>query len=186
MRPVILQTVRLVLDQPTLADVDLVTEYCQDPIFEKFMLTPWPYQRSDAEKFIGTVIPMLWDDDLEYTWALRHDGEFLGLVGFRTRANDVGYWLGAPHRGHGFMPEALGAVADFAFERSPRALHWECIPGNLASAGVARTSGFTFLGEGASLYPDRRGAKAVAWRGSLSPTDSREPKPGWPVSTPGV
>jgi RimJ/RimL family protein N-acetyltransferase len=181
MKPVVLTTARLVLDQPTLDDVDLTTEYCQDPIFEGFMLTPWPYRRSDAEKFVGTVIPMLWDDDVEYTWALRHEGEFLGLVGFRVRAHDIGYWVGAPHRGKGFMPEAVGAVADFAFERSQRALVWECIPGNLASAMVARKAGFSFLGEGISLYLDRGGAEAVAWRGNLAPTDSREPKPGWPV-----
>ena len=57
------------------------------------------------------------------------------------------------------MPEALGAVADFAFDLGRRPLLWECIPGNLASASVARKAGFTYLGEGASLYPDRAGAK---------------------------
>jgi RimJ/RimL family protein N-acetyltransferase len=182
MKPVELRTPRLVLDQPTPADIDRVTEYCRDPIFERFMLTPWPYERSHAETFLETVIPNGWADDLEYTWALRHEGAFLGLIGFRTRVNDVGYWLGAPHRGHGFMPEALGAVADFAFERSQRQLLWECIPGNLASATVARKAGFTYLGEGPSLYPDRNGAEAVAWQGSLAPSDSREPKPGWPLT----
>jgi RimJ/RimL family protein N-acetyltransferase len=181
MKPVALRTARLVLDQPTLDDVDLVTEYCQDPIFERFMLTPWPYERSHAESFLGTVIPNGWEDDAEYTWALRSEGAFLGLIGYRTRVNDIGYWLGAPHRGRGFMLEALGAVADFAFERSPRELLWECIPGNLASATVARKAGFQYLGDGPSLYPDRAGAKAIAWRGTLAPTDSREPKPGWPA-----
>jgi RimJ/RimL family protein N-acetyltransferase len=181
MKPVTLRTPRLTLDQPTLADVDLVTEYCQDPVFETFMLTPWPYQRSDAETFVGTVIPMHWNDDTEYTWALRREGEFLGLIGFRTRAHDIGYWLGAPHRGNGFMPEAVSAVAEFAFARSERPLLWECIPGNLASATVARKSGFTFLGEDVSLYPDRSGAEAIAWHGRLAPDDSREPKPDWPA-----
>jgi RimJ/RimL family protein N-acetyltransferase len=181
-KPPTLETPRLVLDQPTSADAALVTEYCQDPIFERFMLTPWPYERAHAEVFIGTVVPAGWQDDVEYTWALRHDGDFLGLIGFRVRANDIGFWLGAPHRGQGFMPEATGAVADFAFTRSPRALHWECIPGNLASASVARKAGFEWLGDGPSLYPDRRGSEPIAWRGVLRPEDSRDPKPGWPDS----
>ncbi len=181
MKPVTLRTERLTLDQPRLDDIDLVVDYCQDPIFETYMLTPWPYERVHAETFIGTVVPMRWTDDVEYTWALRFDGNFLGLIGFRVGANDIGFWLGAPHRGHGYMPEATGAVADFAFARSERPLHWECIPGNLASVSVARKAGFTWLGEGPSLYPDRRGAEALAWRGSLRPTDSRDPKPGWPV-----
>jgi RimJ/RimL family protein N-acetyltransferase len=181
MRPVTLETERLVLDQPTLADVDVVTEYCQDPVFERFMLTPWPYRRADAEKFLGTVVPMMWEDDVEYTWALRSSGELLGLIGYRTRASDVGFWLGGPHRGHGYMPEALDAVIDWVFERTDRPILWECIPGNASSASVARSRGFTWLGEGESLYRDRAGAKAVAWRATLSPSDSREPKPGWPA-----
>jgi RimJ/RimL family protein N-acetyltransferase len=180
-KPVELRTARLVLDQPTADDVDLVTEYCQDPVFETFMLTPWPYRRSDAERFVGTIIPMLWEEDAEYTWAMRHEREFLGLIGFRTGPNDVGYWLGGPHRGRGFMAEALAVVADFAFERSRRDLLWECVPGNVASATVARKAGFTFTGEAKSLYRDRAGAEAIAWSGRLSADDSREPKPGWPV-----
>jgi RimJ/RimL family protein N-acetyltransferase len=180
MKPVTLRSARLVLDQPTLADVDLVTEYCQDPIFEKFMLTPWPYGRSDAEKFVGTVIPLMWEDDTEYSWALRLGSEFLGLIGYRTKAHDIGYWLGAPHRGHGYMPEAVAAVADWVFDRTTEAIFWECIPGNASSAAVARKCGFSYLGESVSLYPDRSGEEAVAWRGTLAPDDSREPKPGWP------
>jgi RimJ/RimL family protein N-acetyltransferase len=181
MKPVTLTSARLLLDQPTLADVDLVAESCQDPIFERFMLTPWPYERSDAETFVGTVVPQGWADDVEYTWALRHSGLFLGLIGYRTRDSDIGYWLGVPHRGHGFMPEALAAVTDWVFERSDRSIRWECVPGNFASVSVARSGGFTWLGEGASLYPDRGGQPAVAWRGILSPSDSRDPKPGWPA-----
>jgi RimJ/RimL family protein N-acetyltransferase len=180
-KTVVLRTPRLLLDQPTLDDVDVVTGYCQDPIFERFMLTPWPYERAHAETFLGTVIPNGWADDFEYTWALRLGGELLGLVGFRTRVNDIGYWIGGPHRGHGYMAEAVGAVADFAFERSSRPLLWECIPGNVASATVAKKAGFSYLGEGPSLYPDRGGAQAVAWRASLGPDESREPKPGWPA-----
>ncbi len=181
MKPVTLHTERLVLDQPTLDDVDLVTEYCQDPVFEKYMLTPWPYRRSDAEAFIGTVVPTRWKDDTEYTWAIRLGSDFLGLIGYRTKPHDLGFWLGARHRGNGYMPEAARAVADWIFERDTGDIAWECIPGNVASASVARKCGFRYLGEGASLYPDRAGAEATAWRGILSPTDSREPKPGWPI-----
>jgi RimJ/RimL family protein N-acetyltransferase len=180
MKPVTLHTPRLVLDLPTPADIDLVTEYCQDPIFEKYMLTPWPYRRADAERFVGRVIPILWEDDAEYTWAIRANGEFLGLIGYRTLQGDVGYWLGAPHRGSGYIPEALAAVVDWTFSLTQADIHWECVPGNLASAAVARKSGFRFDGEGSSLYPDRAGAKVPAWTATLSPLDSRDSKPGWP------
>jgi len=181
MKPVELTTRRLKLDQPRDADVNLVTQYCRDPIFERFMLTPWPYERSDAERFIGTVVPVFWADDTEYTWAIRANDVFLGLVGYRTGFHDIGFWLGEPHRGHGYMPEALRAVLDWVFARDSGEVLWECIPGNAASASVARKSGFRWLGEGPSLYPDRSGAETVAWRAALSASESREPKPGWPV-----
>ncbi len=181
MKPVTLTTDRLVLDQPTLDDVELMTEYCQDPIFEKFMLTPWPYERSDAEKFIGTVVPIWWEDDNEYTWAIRHDGEFVGVIGYRTLGHDVGFWIGAPHRGFGYVPEALGALADFVFANGNREIPWECVPGNRSSRETARKAGFRWDGVAPSIYLNRSGEREAAWHGSLRSDDSREPKPGWPT-----
>ncbi|HEY1529685.1 MAG TPA: GNAT family N-acetyltransferase [Galbitalea sp.] len=181
MKPVELRTARLVLDQPTMDDVDLVTGYCQDPLFEKYMVTPWPYQRSDAEQYLGTVIPIHWEDDSEYSWALRLEGELIGLIGFRTKVRDIGYWLGAPHRGRGYMPEAVSAVVDWVFARDSADILWECVPGNISSASVARKAGFTFHGLGPALYATRGGEETTAWRGSLATTDSREPKAGWPT-----
>ncbi|HEX4058411.1 MAG TPA: GNAT family N-acetyltransferase [Galbitalea sp.] len=181
MKPVILQTKRLVLDQPTLADVDLAVEYCQDPLFEEFMLTPWPYERHHAEEFIGTRVPGWWANDEEFTWAVRHDGEFVGMVGFRAAARDIGYWVGRPHRGRGYMPEAVGAVLDWVFGLDDGDVIWECVPGNAASAAVARKAGFRYTGEGTSLYAHRDRGHLVAWQGAISKSDSRDPKPGWPT-----
>ena len=180
MRPFTLRTDRLVLDQPTPDDVDPVTEYCQDPIFEKFMSTPWPYTRPDAEKFIGTIVTANWDANTEYTWAVRHEDAFMGLLGFRTKNRDIGFWLGAPHRGHGYATEAVTAVLDWIFESSRREVLWECYIGNAASASVARKAGFTFRGEGTALVPARDGTHQLAWKGTIAASDSRDPKPGWP------
>jgi RimJ/RimL family protein N-acetyltransferase len=65
MIPVTLRTERLVLDQPTAADVDVITEYCQDPIFEAYLTTPWPYTRADAEQFVETHVPNGWSEGTE-------------------------------------------------------------------------------------------------------------------------
>jgi RimJ/RimL family protein N-acetyltransferase len=180
-KPVRLETARLVLDQPTLDDVDLMTDYCRDPVFERFMVTPWPYERTDAEVFIGELVPRWWQKGSEYTWALRLDGELIGVVGYRTGGKDIGFWLGAPYRGKGYMPEAVAAVLDWVFEQTEEDVLWECIPGNAASVGVARKSGFTFRGEGASIFVDRNGDHPLAWKATLARSDSRDPKPGWPV-----
>jgi RimJ/RimL family protein N-acetyltransferase len=181
MKPVTLRTARLVLDQPTLDDVDLVTEYCQDPVFEEYMVTPWPYERHDAEVFLGELVPRWWDNDSEYTWALRRDGELIGVVGYRTGGRDIGFWLGAPHRGKGYMPEAVATILDWIFERTDTDVIWECMIGNASSVAVARKTGFRFLGEGTAMFANRDGDHPPAWQATLSKADSREPKPGWPV-----
>ena len=180
MEPMTLTTRRLVLDQPTLDDVDRVTTYCQDPVFERFMVTPWPYERSDAETFIGSLVPDWWSVESEFTWALRLDGQLIGVIGYRPSGHDIGFWLGAPHRGNGYMPEAVGTVLDWVFARGDDMVLWECIPGNAASAAVARKAGFTFTGEGTSTFTDRDGGHPTVWQARIHATDSREPTEGWP------
>jgi RimJ/RimL family protein N-acetyltransferase len=180
-KPVTLTTDRLVLDQPTLADVDLVTAYCQDPIFEKYMVTPWPYAREHALGFVVDYVPVAWDTETEFSWALRLDGELIGMVGFRPERRDIGYWLGGPHRGNGYMTEATNAVLDWLFGQGFDTILWECFPGNSESLSVARKLGFTFTGVDDSIVTRRDGTHSPAWHGALAASDSRDPKPGWPV-----
>ena len=183
MQPVELRGARLVLNAPTSADIAAITEYCQDPVFERFMTLPWPYHRGDAEYFVEEHVPRGWADDTEYTWALRHsaDGPLLGVIGFRMASSDLGYWLGAPYRGQQLMPEAVALVADWVFGLGIERIGWECVVGNVASMSVARRSGFAFTGKGPSGLPGRDGEHPEAWHGLLAANDSRDPKPGWPA-----
>jgi RimJ/RimL family protein N-acetyltransferase len=181
MKPVTLRTARLVLDRPTADDIDRVTEFCQDPVFETYMVTPWPYQRSDAQVFVTELVPRWWDEGSEYTWAIRFEGELIGMIGFRTQRLDIGFWLGAPYRGNGYMPEATNGVLDWLFTQGFETVLWECFPGNTASVSVARKTGFTFTGVAPSIVMRRDGTHSPAWHGTISPSDSRDPKPGWPA-----
>lgn len=180
MEPALLRTDRLELDQPVSADIDAITEYCQDPLFEEYMTLPWPYHRGDAQYFVETFVPVGWASDAEYTWALRENGRFLGVIGYRTPTGMVGFWLGAPHRGRGFMPEALATVADWAFARGAAELRWECVLGNRSSLSVARTSGFTYTGARPATIPSRDGVRPDSWHGILGRDDDRAVKDGWP------
>lgn len=184
MDPVTLRTDRLVLDGVTTADADLVAEYCADPVFERFMSTPWPYTRAHASGFIEEYVPQGWADGRECTWALRHadGGALLGVIGWRRQLSMVGFWLGAPHRGHGYMPEALTAVVDWVFATQPVDLmRWECVVGNAASASVARACGFRYTGTRAGRIPARDGRRTTSWHGELRRDDDRTPTSGWPV-----
>ncbi|WP_382304472.1 GNAT family N-acetyltransferase [Herbiconiux sp. UC225_62] len=179
-----LTTARLTLDQPVEGDVDLIASYCSDPVFEAFMTTPWPYERKHAEYFVRSFVPDGWSRSVEWTWAIREGGgqDILGAIGVRMNSGMVGYWLGAPHRGHGIMPEALRAVVDAVFERSDRAdLRWECVVGNTASSRVAEKVGFRFTGETVGMIAGRDGSLQRSWTARLDRHDDRSARPVWPV-----
>jgi RimJ/RimL family protein N-acetyltransferase len=183
MIPVVLRSERLVLDQPTERDIPRITEYCQDPLFERYLTTPWPYTEEHARGFVSEFVPSGWETETEFTWAIRtaDGGPLLGVVGHRTARSDIGFWLGAAHRGHGVMPEAVNAVVGWAFGRGAERIAWECIVGNTASATVARKCGFRFTGVGPAGHPGRDGQPVDAWHGELAATDDGSEKDGWPV-----
>ncbi len=183
MMPVVLRTQRLVLDAPQSSDLDAIVEYCRDPLFERFMTLPWPYEPQHASFFIDQLAPNGWASGDELTWVLREreGGPLLGAIGWRADGNALGYWLGAPHRGKGYMSEAVVAVADYLFGTLGLAsIAWECVVGNTASAGVARAAGFRYTGSGASRIAFRDGSHPEAWHGALA-ADDRDRKPGWPI-----
>lgn len=184
MDPFALRTERLTLNQPSSADVDAIAEFCSDPVFERFMTTPWPYERHHAESFVDEFVPRGWASDTEWTWAIREEsgGRLCGMIGIRLGNGMLGFWLGAPYRGRGIMSEAANAVIDAVFARSrlDRIL-WECVLGNEASLGVARRLGFRFTGQALGMVPSRTGASVPSWTAELRQDDPRDPKPGWPL-----
>lgn len=175
MQPVALETERLVLSAPVDSDIDAITTACQDPLFERFMTTPWPYERRHAEWFVREHVPAGWRSETELTWALRRepDGVAIGMLGTRRYPDgvvDLGYWLAADARGGGLMTEAVRAVLSWLHaERGADEVLWEAFPGNRASAAVARRSGFSFRGTHPSRVPPREGAAPTSWHGTWRP-----------------
>lgn len=168
MRPVAIRTARLVLDLPTMADAELVTRYCQDPLFERYLTTPWPYSRADAEAFLGTYVPESWASGVELTWAIRREpgGPVLGMIGVRETQHEMGFWLGEEHRGAGLMGEAATAVAEWTLAggiRGANTVFWRAVEGNVASAKVARAAGFRRIEPENATVPTRDGGTLPAW-----------------------
>ncbi len=181
MKPVELRSSRLLLSVPTFEDVDAIVAYCQDPLFERYLTTPWPYTRDDGLGFVDRA-PGTWATDLEYVWGIRSpDLRLLGMISWRTRG-DIGFWMGTEHRGHGYMVEAVGVVCDWVFEvAGADSIDWETLPGNFASAHVARAAGFTFTGTAPVIVPARDGSHPNSWHAVLGRDDDRARKPGWPL-----
>lgn len=175
-----LTTERLLLDQPRESDLELITQHCQDPLFEQFLFTPWPYTHDDAEYFLNQVVRKGWQNGEELTWALRLRNDpnqaLLGVLGFRVRSEEllnIGFWLGSAHRGHGYLPEAALGAVEWIQENLPqyRILEWDCAAENFASKRVAEKIGFSNfqLGEARQYRPEHviDGIIPQAWHGTL-------------------
>lgn len=188
MTPVVLRTPRLVLDQPDDADVDAVTEYCQDEVLQRFTTVPVPYRREDAVHFLLDVVPTAWAEGTEQTWAVRAadvpETPIIGMISVRSYG-EVGYWIGLPHRGHGYLGEAFEVVIDHWFGQGHDRMTWSCLVGNIASARAARRAGFHFLGTGPATVAHRDGTHPPSWRGELFAGEPRLPQTGWPAEVEG-
>lgn len=187
MNPVTLHTERLELSIPAEGDVDAITVAAQDPDVPRWTTLPSPYERQHAEDFVGKAAEW-WDAASELTWAVRSDGAWIGMIGLHRvdprGSAEIGYWMAAPARGHGFLGEAARAVVDFAFAAEPLGLariEWRAHVGNIASARTARSLGFRYEGLLRQGLADDRG-RYDGWIAGLLAGDDRTPRP-WPVLT---
>ncbi|AZS44658.1 Putative ribosomal N-acetyltransferase YdaF [Microbacterium oleivorans] len=184
MEPVTLRTERLELSVPTAADVGAITAAAQDSEVPRWTTLPSPYERTHAEDFIDKAATW-WDEESELTWGVRHEGRWIGMIGLhrveKQGAAEIGFWLDAAARGHGFLTEAAAAVVDFGFAEplSLTRIQWRAIVGNHASARVAQKLGFRFEGTLRQGLSGPRG-RDDGWIAAVLATDDRAPQP-WPV-----
>lgn len=115
-RPFVLETERLTLRKPTLADVKAIATLANDRrIAEMTRRLPHPYTQDDAVQFIKAVV----GDSSETVFLIESDFRPVGVVGIDWRepeTPELGYWLGVDHWGRGFATEAARAVIDYTFE----------------------------------------------------------------------
>jgi RimJ/RimL family protein N-acetyltransferase len=114
--PCVLETERLTLRRPTLADVKAVAGLANDRrIAENTRRLPHPYCQDHAIEFVrGTA-----DDNRGTVFLIESNFAPIGVVGVdwqQPDAPELGYWLGVEHWGQGFGTEAARAVIDFTFE----------------------------------------------------------------------
>ncbi len=114
--PCVLETERLTLRRPTLADVKEIARLANDRrIAENTRRMPHPYSRDHAVEFVRALA----GDIRNTVFLIEHNHSALGMVGIDWRepdAPELGYWLGVEHWGRGFGTEAARAVIDFYFE----------------------------------------------------------------------
>ena len=185
--PVVLTGTRVTLSTPGHADVDRIADVCADPAIARWTTVPSPYTRENAVGFVTSVVPDGWASGRVCTWAVRVDGQLVGMISIgdiREHQGEIGYWMAPEARGRGIMSEATALVVDYGFAPAPRGLAlrrlvWRALAGNAASAAVAHRAGFRWDG----LVPGgavQRGARFDEWRGTLLPEEAGRPAADWP------
>ncbi len=116
-RSCVLETERLTLRRPTLADVKAIANLANDRrIAENTRRLPHPYSQEHAIEFVRALA----NDQRETVFLIENNHTPIGAVGVDWRqpdAPELGYWLGFEHWGQGFATEAARAVIDFTFEQ---------------------------------------------------------------------
>lgn len=112
---------------------------------------PWPYTLADAEWFVRSAVERAPGFDEEVRAITQRD-HLIGVISVRMRdANplqsgpgpNIGYWIGEPFWGHGFMTETVHAFVQHIFKLSAAdAIYSGAFAENMASLRVQEKAGF--------------------------------------------
>jgi RimJ/RimL family protein N-acetyltransferase len=143
----VLETERLALRRPTLADVKAIARLANDRrIAENTRRLPHPYLTDHAVEFVRTIA----SDLRETVFLIESSYTPIGVVGIDWRepdAPELGYWLGVEYWGQGFATEAARAVIDFTFEEcDAEQLVSGARVANPASRNILEKCGFQWSG----------------------------------------
>lgn len=144
-----IETRRLVLRAPIRGDVPDLVKLADNPkIHAVLSRLPNPYTRADAIAFVEIFAQR--DDERPY--AITLDGQFIGVVGFSYHPGEppeLGYWLGEPYWGQGYMSEAVKGLLDAAFATHQyKHIKSRALATNTASLHVLEKAGFKRVREG--------------------------------------
>jgi RimJ/RimL family protein N-acetyltransferase len=149
-------TRRLVLRPPREGDDARVFElFANWNVVRYLSAPPWPYSREDAYAFVRLRIPPEQTDSI--TFAITRDDRLIGCIDVinkpasnvqRASGYSLGYWLGEPFWGEGFMSEAARAfVAHFFAAKPDDVLYSGAFGENVASLRIQEKLGFRRDGE---------------------------------------
>jgi RimJ/RimL family protein N-acetyltransferase len=145
--PCVLETERLTLRRPTLADVKAIARLANDRrIAENTRHLPHPYSEDHAIDFVRLSA----STRDEVAFLIEHNFEPVGAASVRWRTADmpeIGYWLGFAHWGQGFGTEAARALIDYFFEEfDHETLYGRARVCNPMSRNILEKCGFQWTG----------------------------------------
>lgn len=145
--PATIQTKRLTLRKPRSTDLaDLVALANNWNVLEPTASMPFPYLMRDGELFIARLDEP--DRPRAYAMADGNDRP-LGIISLQFAAGEppeLGYWLGEPHWGNGYAPEAvIGLLAAVRANGREPIIKARVLASNPASARVLEKAGFKIV-----------------------------------------
>ncbi len=134
-------------------DEGVLTAAGNDPDSARWTSVPSPYTVEDARAWVHETAPAGWASGKSLSFAVCDSttSEVLASVALREGCDDgvwdVGYWCVPAHRGHGVVPEALGALCRWGFAvLGAKRIEWMAEVGNHASLRAAQKAGFRVEG----------------------------------------
>jgi len=146
-----LETKRLILRRWLETDAESLFEYARDP--DVGPIAGWPPHGSVEES--RSVIRNVFSAEECYAICERDEGRAIGAISLKFNGHtdmterddecELGYWLGKPFWGRGYVPEAAGEILRHAFEDLGMTTVW-CgyYEGNAKSKRVQEKLGFVW------------------------------------------
>ena len=146
-----LETERLILRKWTDADAESLFEYAKDP--DVGPIAGWPPHQS-VEESLSIIRNVLGGDEC-YAICEKENGRAIGAIELMLNGHtdmterddecELGYWLGKPFWGRGYMPEAAKELIRHGFEDlHMRAIWCGYYDGNQKSKRVQEKVGFLY------------------------------------------
>ena len=112
---------------------------------------PYPYTEQDAEDFITAMLSA--NKNSTYAFAITLDDEVIGSIGVFRRDNihyrtaEMGYYIGEPYWGNGYMTNIIKQVCEYIFENTDIIrIFAEPFAHNKASCRALEKAGFQYEG----------------------------------------
>ncbi|GAA0780294.1 N-acetyltransferase [Roseibium denhamense] len=146
-------TDRLVLRIPRLSDLETCARLLGDYEVAKMLArVAYPYDMEAGKAYLANAVKNWGDVRIapELAFHIDREGEMIGCIGFKKlqETPELGYWLGRPFWGMGYMHEALPAAINWVFENTSHDLiAAEAMTENPASLKVMDRIGFRTVGE---------------------------------------
>lgn len=159
-----IRTPRLQLRPWRLEDADDIVHCCNDPDIANWLpLLPSPYSLQDAHTFIADIA---WAQQragtgLPLAMEVAATGRLVGSIGIGgladVRGAEIGYWVAAASRRHGYAAEATDRLATWGFTHGVHRVQLLAASGNVPSQRAAERAGFIREGVLRGAHRDRAG-----------------------------